>query len=189
MGSRPALSRLVLTIQRTFRRTVTSGTTAPHCLVTKRFNVDPGKDVNPGSYISAFAPTRDTPEASPAFRPQDVLLSDALRRANISKQKNRPVMRAFHQQLHRAAANATHGQLRCSRTAAGCRPYDSMLALAPLPANSIRLTILQASWAAGGGEASNKQQSKQAGLARCAAAAAQQCLQGIARGFSTSVAD
>jgi hypothetical protein len=172
MGSRPALSRLVLTIQRDFRRTVTSGTTAPHCLVTKRFNVDPGKDANAGVCISAFAPTRDAREASPAFRPQDVLLFDALRRADSDKQLNQPVMNAFHQQLQRAATNATHGQLRCSRTAAGCRPSGSMLALAPLAANSTRFAILQASWAASVGEASNKQHSTQAGLARCAAAAA-----------------
>jgi hypothetical protein len=172
MGSRPALSRLVLTIQRTFRRPVTSGTTAPHCLVTKRFNVDPGKDADAGICISPFAPTRDAREASPALRPQDVLLFDALRRADFDKQLEQPVMKLFHQQLQRAATHATHGQLRCSRTATGCRPSDSMLALAPLAAESIRFAILQASWASSVGEASNEQHSTQAGLARCATAAA-----------------
>jgi hypothetical protein len=130
MGSRPALSRLVLTIQQTFRRTVTSGTTAPQCLVTKRFKVDLSKNANSCLIRSTFAATKDPPEASPAFRPQDVLLFDASRRADLQKQLKQPVMRSFHQQLQRAASTTSHRQLRCSRTAAGYRPSCSMLALA-----------------------------------------------------------
>jgi hypothetical protein len=119
MGSRSAVSRLVLSVrQLRLRQTLAGGTPAQHCLVTKHNIIDLGGNGGSDSNRSTFVPTRDAPKASSAFRPEDVLLFDALRRACGSTQLQQSDMRACHQGLHRGAANATHRQLRCSRAAA-----------------------------------------------------------------------